>query len=563
MQLPSKKLLTSGQIRAGLWACVILLILTLWYDFPKQYNRLSEIVKEKTSFSLGAVGFPPFRLGLDLKGGAHLVYEVDTTAVAAGDVKSAVEGGRDVIERRVNALGVAEAVVQTNQVGDKWRVIVELPDVQNVGEAIKMIGETPILEFKEPYPEGGPKLTPEEQKQMDDFNVAAKKRVSEIGRTVTVKTFADVAKQKSEDPLTRENGGTLGFVNASSTEFSALYIFAKKYRTGEISRTPIEASGGFDIVKVGEKKPNGEIEISRVLIKKKQITDIVKDLQWKSTGLSGKQLVRANVQFEPTLGTAQVGLEFDNEGRDLFAAITKRNLQKPVAIFLDGQPISIPVVQSEITDGKAVISGNFTLENAKQLSQRLNAGALPLPVSLVSQQTVGPTLGLESLKRSLFAGLIGFILVAAFMILYYRLPGFLAVTALILYTSVALAIFKFVPVTLTLAGIAGFILSIGMAVDANVLVFERTKEELRRGKSLRTSIEEAFPRAWASIRDSNVSSLITCIILAWYGTSIVKGFAITLAIGILISMFSAITVTRVLLRFVMPKLKEDTKLVLR
>jgi len=221
-----------------------------------------------------------------------------------------------------------------------------------------------------------------------------------------------------------------------------------------------------------------------------------------------------------------------------------------LAIFLDGQPISIPRVNEPILSGQAVISGSFTLQDAKLLAQRLNAGALPVPIELISQTTVGATLGNDSVQKSLVAGFWGLILVAIFMILYYRLPGLLAVKALLIYTVIILALFKLIPVTLTLAGIAGFILSIGMAVDANVLIFERLKEELRAGRDLTTAVEQGFRRAWSSIRDSNISSLITCAILFWFGSSIIKGFALTLAIGTLVSMFSAITITRQVLRLI-------------
>jgi preprotein translocase subunit SecD len=218
---------------------------------------------------------------------------------------------------------------------------------------------------------------------------------------------------------------------------------------------------------------------------------------------------------------------------------------KPVAIFLDGAPISIPNVQEPILGGKAVITGNFSTTEAKQLTQRLNAGALPVPVTLVSQQTVGATLGQAAVQKSLIAGLWGLIIVALFMILYYRLPGLLAVCALLVYTSISLTVFKLFPgFTLTLAGITGFILSIGMAVDANILIFERMKEELKNGKDLSKAIDDGFTRAWTSIRDSNVSSLITCLILYLFGSSIIRGFALTLALGILVSMFSAIVITR-------------------
>jgi len=218
---------------------------------------------------------------------------------------------------------------------------------------------------------------------------------------------------------------------------------------------------------------------------------------------------------------------------------------------LDGQPISIPKVNEPILDGKAVISGNFSVDEAKKLGQRLNAGALPVPVNLISQTTVGATLGQQAVQKSLVAGFWGLMIVALFMILYYRLPGILAVIALSIYTSISLAVFKLIPgFTLTLAGITGFILSIGMAVDANILIFERLKEELKSGKDLKKAIEDGFIRAWTSIRDSNISSLITCFILWWFGSSIIKGFALTLALGILISLFSAIIISRQMLLLV-------------
>ena len=269
-----------------------------------------------------------------------------------------------------------------------------------------------------------------------------------------------------------------------------------------------------------------------------------------NTQLTGKQLDGASVYFDPNTGAPNVSLDFDSEGKDLFADITKRNISKKVAIYLDGYPISVPTVQQEITDGRAIISGAFTLEEAKQLAQRLNAGALPVPITLVSQQTVGASLGEISLQRSLTAGLIGLILVALFMIVIYRLPGVLSVLALGVYGVVVLLLFKGLAVTLTLAGIAGFILSIGMAVDANVLIFERMKEELRAEKPLRTAIDEGFNRAWTSIRDGNISTLITCVILGTFGTSVVQGFAITLGIGVVISMFSAVVISKTFLRFV-------------
>ena len=266
------------------------------------------------------------------------------------------------------------------------------------------------------------------------------------------------------------------------------------------------------------------------------------------TSLTGKQIKRASLDFDQRTGAAQVILSFNEEGTRLFGELTKKNVGKPIAIYLDGQPISIPTVQTEILSGEAVISGNFTIEEAKTLAQRLQAGALPVPIELSAQQSVGPTLGAQSIADSLKAGLIGLALVMLFMLLFYRIPGLIADIALVFYTALAFAIFKLIPVTLSLSGIAGFILSIGMAVDANVLIFERLKEEFALGKPMSQAIEEAFKRSWTSIWDSNVTTLITCLVLYLFTSSLIKGFALTLAIGVLVSMFTAVTVTRTILR---------------
>jgi len=269
---------------------------------------------------------------------------------------------------------------------------------------------------------------------------------------------------------------------------------------------------------------------------------------FKATNLNGSYLKGSKLVFDPKTFEPTVTLSFNKKGSKIFAQLTKRNVGKRLAIFLDNAPISAPVVREEIPSGEAVISGNFTVKEAKTLVERLNAGALPVPIHLVNQMTIGATLGQESLKASLRAAILGMILVVLFMILYYRLPGVLAVVALIIYTVFILAIYKILPVTLTLAGIAGFILSVGMAVDANILIFERIKEEMHKHKILSESIvNEGFRRAWTSIRDANVSTLITALFLYMFGTSFVKGFALTLGIGIVVSVFTAVFVTRLLL----------------
>ncbi len=259
---------------------------------------------------------------------------------------------------------------------------------------------------------------------------------------------------------------------------------------------------------------------------------------------------RAVLEFDQTTGAPIVSLQFNADGRQLFSELTTRNIGRRIAIFLDGEIISAPTVQAAITDGVAIITNIGTVQEAKELVTRLNSGALPVPVRLISQQNVGATLGLDSLQKSITAGMIGFIVLSLFMIIYYRLPGVIAVIALVIYTLISISVFKLFGITLTLAGIAGFILSIGMAVDANVLIFERMKEELRKGKSLNAALEDGFKRAWLSVRDSNTSSLITTFILGYFGTSIIRGFAVTLSIGILVSMFTAITMTRTMMRFI-------------
>ena len=265
------------------------------------------------------------------------------------------------------------------------------------------------------------------------------------------------------------------------------------------------------------------------------------------TDLTGRYLKKATLQFDQTTREPSVSLQFDATGTKLFAQITKDNIGKTVAIYLDGAPISTPVVREQIPDGTAVISGNFTPTEAKQLVGRLNSGALPVPISLLSKQTIGATLGGSAAHAGVKAGVIGFLLVALFLILWYRLPGLIATISLCIFIAIMLALFKLMPVTITAAGIAGFIISIGIAVDANVLIFERMKEELHSGHTINDATHHGFSRAWSSIRDSNTSSIITAIILFWFGTSLIKGFALTLGMGVLVSMLSAITLTRVFL----------------
>jgi preprotein translocase subunit SecD len=276
------------------------------------------------------------------------------------------------------------------------------------------------------------------------------------------------------------------------------------------------------------------------------------------TVMTGAELENALVSRSPT-GQFSVGFVLTEEGAEIFGNYTSENIGQFLAIVLDKQVISIPRIESAITTGQGSITGNFTYEDANNLAIQLRYGALPVPLKIAESKSVGPTLGQDSLQKSTIAGLVGFSVVILFMALYYRLPGILADLALLVYTALTFALFKLIPVTLTLPGIAGFVLSIGVAVDANILIFERMKEELRSGRTLQNAIDLGFSRAWPSIRDSSLSTLITCAILYWFGNtfgaSLVKGFSLTLAIGVLVSLFTAITITRTFLHVVLDRVK--------
>jgi preprotein translocase subunit SecD len=377
------------------------------------------------------------KLGLDLQGGTHLVLQADMSKKDPDqDAESTIKGVIRVLERRVNAYGVAEPVIQASGAD---RVIVELPGVRDIEEAKKLIGQTAQLDFRE-----------------------------------------------------QEAGGQWKVATATGSDGQ------QKELTGKFFRPT------------------------------------------------------SQVVFDPRTNQPQVAFEFDSEGAILFEQITRRLINRPLGIFLDNQLISAPTVQAVISQN-GVITG-VRINDARTLAIQLNAGAVPVPISIIEERTVDASLGSDSVRKSVIAGEIALLVVALFMVLYYRLPGLLASIALIIYALITLAIFKLIPVTLTLAGIAGFILSIGMAVDANILIFERMREEIRWGKGISQAIRAGFERAWSSIYDSNVSTLITCGLLYLFGqnfgASLIMGFALTLAIGVGVSLFTAIVVTRTLLSLV-------------
>lgn len=398
----------------------------------------------------------PLKTGLDLQGGTHLLLQADMANIDPNDRDTALESVKQVISRRVDLYGVSEPIIQTSNFQNTYRLIVELPGIKDINQAVSLIGQTAQLDFREDLSGSGP----------------------------------------------------IDYASPSSA-MARIYAF-------------------------------------------------------QPTGLTGKDLKKASVSFGQsgnTTGQPVVSLEFTQEGSQKFAEITQRNVNQPVAIFLDNILVTSPTVNEPILTGQAVISGNFTTETATQLAIQLNAGALPVPIKIIEQKNISATLGSDSVRKSVIAGSIGLGLVALFMILLYGVNGFLADIALVVYGLITLAIYKLIPVTLTLPGIAGFILTIGMAVDSNILIFERLKEELRAGRPFSVALELAFGRAWDSIKDANMATIITSLVLInpfnfnWLNTSgLVRGFAITLLIGVIISLFTGIIVTRTLMRlFLTPR----------
>lgn len=404
-------------------AIILITALAGFFVYPK-----TEIFGRNISILTFGNRILPWRLGLDLVGGTHLVYEVDLSGVKAADQSSVVSGLRDIMENRVNLFGVSEPNVVTSQSGGQNQIIVELAGVKDPAEAIAQIGRTALLLFAE------------------------------------------------------------------------------------------EAGSGTS-------------------------TQLI------PTDLTGRYLSSAGLT-QDQVGQTQVALHFNSDGAKLFEDITSRNVGKYLDILVDNQVVSHARVNERIPGGNAVITGMDT-KSAQSLVNLLNAGALPAPVNLVSQSTIGATLGSQFLNQAILAGALGTLFIILFLTSYYRSLGILASMALLIYIILTLSVFKLISITMSLAGIAGFILSIGMAVDANILIFERTKEEIKKGLSKITALEEGFRRAWPSIRDSNISTIITAIILYFFTTSFVQGFALTLLIGVVLSMFSSITVTRTILRVVL------------
>ncbi|HOZ03361.1 MAG TPA: protein translocase subunit SecD [Candidatus Woesebacteria bacterium] len=396
-----------------------------------------------------------YKMGLDIRGGMQVVLEADMSAIAEGDRDSALESARAVILRRVDYYGITEPSVQTARFGESYRLIIELPGVEDPQEALNLVGQTAQLEFALIKQVPLPETTPEDTEDSESASQSAQAQ--------------------------------------------------------DVSIEPI--------------------------------------------GLTGAELRRSTLVFDPNTGEPQVQLEFNSEGRQIFADTTSQNTGGILGIFLDGAVLMMPQISVPIMDGLAVITGQFTVEEAKQLSIQLNAGALPIPIKVLEQRNIGASLGQAAVDQSLKAGLIGLAAVGVFMILLYGKKGIVANVALMIYAVFTLALYKIMGVTLSLPGIAGLILSIGMAVDANILIFERMKEELRKGKPAVLAMELGFGRAWDSIKDANLATIFTALILInplnftfLNSSGMVRGFGMTLLIGVLLGLFTGVVVTRSLVR---------------
>lgn len=436
-------------VRLKLILIFLVSFIAAWISFPASQPISIHLgpINLDTTISRPVITIPGFvsnfgsqwklNTGLDIQGGSQLIFQADMTGIPEADRITALEATRNNIDRRVNLFGVSEPTVQTSLTADQYRIIVELPGISDVGQAIQTIGQTAQLEFYQP----------------------------------TMATDSAI---------------------------------------------PFEPSG-----------------------------------------LTGKNLTRAQADFDPQTGLPIVMLTFDQEGTQKFSQLTTNFVGQQIPIMLDGFPVSTPVVNEPIVTGQAVISSpDFAVEEAKLLAIQLNAGALPVPIQVVRQQTIGATLGEQSVQQSIQAGLIGLATVMLFMLSLYGRLGIIANISLIVYGLITLALYKIFGITLTLPGITGFILSVGMAVDSNILIFERLKEEYRTSRPFGLALELAFGRAWDSIRDANICTIITCVILYIFTSGAVRGFAVTLGLGIAISLFTGLVVTRNLIRaFIRPPKK--------
>jgi len=535
-----------------LLAIVLLVSFCLWVDLPQTKALNLQVGPVKLYREI------KFRLGLDLQGGLQVVLEAD---VPPGEElrPESMEAARNIIQNRVDGMGVVEAVVQRQ--GER-RILVELPGIANPDEAIATLKTTGRLEFVE----AGFTQLPEGLKILTTYEVTPSLPMTltttpEITPTAT----SEVTPASEATPTLEATPEVTSTPEVSPTPTSgatpAVTPAPEATPTAILEMTPT-------LTPTLEAAPTAALEMTPTLTPEIAPTatptptqEITPTVRVYRTIMTGRHLKSARVGSDE-FGRPEIEFELTPEGTEIFAKYTREHVNEFLAIVLDGVVISCPRIKEPITEGRGRITSEkgFTLEEARYLAVILQYGALPVPFKVIQVRSVGPTLGQDALQKTLRAGIIGLVVVLTFMLSYYRVPGFLADLALISYGLINLAIYKFgIPglfpgVTLSLPGITGFLLSTGMAVDANILIFERMKEELRQGRPLPVAIEAGFSRAWTSIRDSNLSTLLTCMVLYWFGSnfgaSMVKGFAITLFIGVCVSMFTAITMTRTFISFV-------------
>ena len=546
------------------------------------------------NFERGSENILGLSLGLDLQGGSHLIYQAlnPETNLPEEITSDQMEALSKTIERRINSSGLGEPIIQI--IGED-RLLVQLPGIKDPGRAKSLIGETARLEFKHRTTDVPPKpLT----------NIVAEDLISITADAIsTDKTLKSDDNPDSENTTEYAEGVVFEFSEMGAIKFNEVVAdlqlsMVNAINSAELGQNPpaparlgvnIEGAeplrfetNGLQIVRLEQKdgegnkfvialpaNPDGTSSLSIEEAKAKLGTSPTVNFELseghidEDIGLSGDDLDSAYPSQHQSSGVPIVNIEFNERGTrefgelttDIYAKQLSTGVRDQIAIILDGNELIAPVVNSPITQGTAIIQGpDFTIERVKDLALLLESGRLPVPIQLIQERDVDAMLGADSLRKSVIAGITGLCLVLLFMILYYRVPGVMASISLLIYAIIVLAIFKMIPVTLTLSGVAAAILSIGMAVDANILIFERMKDEIRAGRTMLSSVNIGFNRAWPAIRDGNVSTLITCAILYWFsdqlGATIVQGFAITLAIGVMISMFTAITISRTFMRVI-------------
>ena len=546
------------------------------------------------NFERGSENILGLSLGLDLQGGSHLIYQAlnPETNLPEEITSDQMEALSKTIERRINSSGLGEPIIQI--IGED-RLLVQLPGIKDPGRAKSLIGETARLEFKHRTTDVPPKpLT----------NIVAEDLISITADAIsTDKTLKSDDNPDSENTTEYAEGVVFEFSEMGAIKFNEVVAdlqlsMVNAINSAELGQNPpaparlgvnIEGAeplrfetNGLQIVRLEQRdgegnkfvialpaSPDGTSSLSIEEAKAKLGTSPTVNFELseghidEDIGLSGDDLDSAYPSQHQSSGVPIVNIEFNERGTrefgelttDIYAKQQSTGVRDQIAIILDGNELIAPVVNSPITQGTAIIQGpDFTIERVKDLALLLESGRLPVPIQLIQERDVDAMLGADSLRKSVIAGITGLCLVLLFMILYYRVPGVMASISLLIYAIIVLAIFKMIPVTLTLSGVAAAILSIGMAVDANILIFERMKDEIRAGRTMLSSVNIGFNRAWPAIRDGNVSTLITCAILYWFsdqlGATIVQGFAITLAIGVMISMFTAITISRTFMRVI-------------